>query len=384
MFRHSNSPPGIARTMISWGLTVIVMLCFAGCNSSSKAPVALPSQSSWKQTGATYVGTSTCSDCHAKIAAQYATSAKVVSAGATRHSTVATTGATAGTACLNCHVTGPEQFTGFNANGQILASAIPDYLKGIGCEDCHGPGSKHAKSVNKADITRTPPAKITCENCHGGRPYNSAHAPEVFVNDDFADLKNATTQSIRGPHNATASFLIGRFGYNITEAMPSPHSTLPNTCVDCHKPGVDATTGKIDHLHWGVPNLDTTRAECSSCHHGTRNVAMVQDSVVQQMIKLGGAATNGTDPYNTNGTGGLLQAYYTSKSVAALFARVNTNVTTNNVDAYTGFSDSEKLTLNKYRGAMWNFKTIIADHSTGVHNPAFAQKLLNDAVTLLQ
>lgn len=49
--------------------------------------------------------------------------------------------------CIGCHVTGFAKTGGFRTK---LPKAKAKYLKGVGCESCHGPGSLYRKSHRKA------------------------------------------------------------------------------------------------------------------------------------------------------------------------------------------------------------------------------------------
>jgi formate-dependent nitrite reductase cytochrome c552 subunit len=359
---------GMLLYVMALGIVAFAAFALVGCGGGGNStPTALAPASAWTQAGATYIGRAKCANCHSTIDDQYQLSGKGDGV-SERHNNAG---------CQNCHVTGPETMP-FNADGTIAAGAIPAHLTGIGCESCHGPGSKHlASKGGKLDITRTPPAKQTCMACHSNRPFNSITGPETLVNADFPGLKDlASTATIRGPHYAAGAFLLGRNGYNITKAMPGAHATLPNTCVDCHSSKVSPATNMVDHGvdAWSKPNLDTSRAICSGCHGG-RSEAFLQAGVTEAMIKLGGVSATDPTTFDTNGKAadGMLQTYYANKGIAAIWAKAEADRTAD-----------EKIALANYKGAMWNFKIIYGDHSLGVHNPGFAKKLIADAEALLQ
>src|SRR5262249_40138046 len=48
--------------------------------------------------------------------------------------------------CIVCHVTGFGYKTGFTKE------ADTPYLKGVGCESCHGPASMHVKDPNNKQL----------------------------------------------------------------------------------------------------------------------------------------------------------------------------------------------------------------------------------------
>ncbi|OPZ87375.1 MAG: Cytochrome c-554 precursor [bacterium ADurb.Bin429] len=357
---------GVLLYAVALGIVAVAAISLVGCGGGGGTTALVPggtaASAAWTQTGATYVGRAKCANCHATIDAQYQTSEKGNGVGvghAAHHED----------RCIECHSTGFNEPSGFN-----LTEPGKDHLRGIGCESCHGPGSNHiATKGDKAQITRTPPAKETCFACHGGRPYKTMSEPAAVVNADYPDLKNAGPKTtIRGPHHTGAAFLMGRNGYNMTAPMPGAHATLPNTCVDCHTQK-DPNTNMADHANWSKPNLDTSRSACASCHGG-RSEAFLQAGVTEMMIKIGG--TSATDPttFDTNGKGadGMLQKYYDAKQIGTFW-----------VDG-AQLTEAQQAIVNNYKGAMWNFKYVYGDHSLGVHNPGFTKQLLKDCETMLK
>jgi 2',3'-cyclic-nucleotide 2'-phosphodiesterase (5'-nucleotidase family) len=61
--------------------------------------------------------------------------------------------------CLPCHVTG----SGDLDKGEAVN--LPENLQGVGCENCHGPGRRHAKSPEQFRLS-TQVAAATCLKCH--------------------------------------------------------------------------------------------------------------------------------------------------------------------------------------------------------------------------
>jgi len=79
--------------------------------------------------------------------------------------------------CVSCHT------TGYGKGGFKDMESTPE-LANVGCESCHGPGSKHAAAMDeikkaggeatddaKALITKTP---TTCSNCHNPHVQDTA------------------------------------------------------------------------------------------------------------------------------------------------------------------------------------------------------------------
>lgn len=59
--------------------------------------------------------------------------------------------------CVICHVVGLEYQSGFVSQEQT------SYLRNVGCESCHGPGSEHIKTFGEA---RTAGPMSDCTDCH--------------------------------------------------------------------------------------------------------------------------------------------------------------------------------------------------------------------------
>jgi hypothetical protein len=133
---------------------------------------------------ATYVGSKKCKPCHTKDGS-YAVWEK--SKHATAYTTLTTAestklaggkDATKDKGCLACHVTD-------------IASK-DTYEEGIGCENCHGPGSEHIKHVRK-DKEKGALKKIDgykfCEDCHNKK---SPTFQGFDTKKDWDKIKHAT------------------------------------------------------------------------------------------------------------------------------------------------------------------------------------------------
>jgi hypothetical protein len=96
---------------------------------------------------ATYVGAETCKQCHPNTYAKWATT------GHAKAYTALTSNPKRNrefdAQCVSCHTTGFEHHGGF-----VRADLTPN-LKGNQCENCHGPGSKHAADPTNAAILAT-------------------------------------------------------------------------------------------------------------------------------------------------------------------------------------------------------------------------------------
>jgi len=108
---------------------------------------------------ARYVGSKKCAACHEENYARYAKYSK--KSHSYRSILRMQRGLTAAQkrGCYRCHT------TGYGRAGGFVSPAKTPLLKNVGCESCHGPGSRHVKSEDKKDITRQVPTK-RCNSCH--------------------------------------------------------------------------------------------------------------------------------------------------------------------------------------------------------------------------
>jgi hypothetical protein len=99
-----------------------------------------------------YVGSKECASCHEYEYAKWSTKAH-----ADAFATLVEVGSDYDPECVICHVVGMDRASGF-----VTASRTPE-MKDVGCENCHGPGSEHVRTLGQA-VTVEP--KSTCLDCH--------------------------------------------------------------------------------------------------------------------------------------------------------------------------------------------------------------------------
>lgn len=109
-------------------------------------------QAALKEPAVEYVGTETCTSCHAGPAAQWATTAH-----AHAHKTLADEDKDHDPECQQCHTVGFGYRTGF-----ATPELTPDRWN-VGCENCHGPGAAHVAAPEEPYGAVT---EQTCRQCH--------------------------------------------------------------------------------------------------------------------------------------------------------------------------------------------------------------------------
>jgi hypothetical protein len=99
-----------------------------------------------------YVGSRSCKVCHEKEYAQCADMKHSIA-----WKTLVDVGSNYDPECVGCHVVGLKYQGGF-----VSARKTPE-LRDVGCEECHGPGSRHLETLGKA---KTEEPKAKCTDCH--------------------------------------------------------------------------------------------------------------------------------------------------------------------------------------------------------------------------
>ncbi|MBN2314804.1 MAG: cytochrome c family protein [Sedimentisphaerales bacterium] len=102
--------------------------------------------------GLKYIGSKSCMACH-----DYEYKTWSSNAHARAFATLERVGSNYDPECVVCHVVGMNYQSGF-----ITQEKTPQ-KKDVGCENCHGPGSEHVKSVGMTPLTEP---KSVCTDCH--------------------------------------------------------------------------------------------------------------------------------------------------------------------------------------------------------------------------
>jgi DmsE family decaheme c-type cytochrome len=168
--------------------------------------------------------------------------------------------------CLNCHRSQYGNF-GQTIHGQIFLHHPRDAQEKEGCEACHGPGSKHARTKDSDDIitfgkdSPTPVAErnAICLSCHerGDRTYwdGSVHQTR--------DLACSTCHRVM--EKVSVKFLLAK-------------STEPEVCFQCHK---DVRAKMVNSSHMPLLNGSVV---CTSCHnpHGSATDGLLREASVNE------------------------------------------------------------------------------------------------------
>ena len=152
--------------------------------------------------------------------------------------------------CAQCH---EETVKGFDTATHARLIVQGENAKGLGCESCHGPGSKHVQAVGgKGTIVNPGKSPETCFQCHLDKrgEFSLPHSHPVLAG------KMSCTEC-HDPHKGNA----------IKGSGASSLKSENETCTECHT----AQKGPFVFEH------NAMREGCTVCHspHGSVNQKML-------------------------------------------------------------------------------------------------------------
>ena len=125
---------------------------------------------------ASFLGAETCKTCHPNTFARWATTKHALAFQSLEHDPKPNVIYDA--ECITCHTTGFEYNSGWKS-----PEATP-FLKGNQCENCHGPGSRHASEPDNLEFRK--PMKLTAEHADKSRLCLRCHDEDNSPHFDFA------------------------------------------------------------------------------------------------------------------------------------------------------------------------------------------------------
>jgi DmsE family decaheme c-type cytochrome len=214
--------------------------------------------------------------------------------------------------CQGCH---EDIFNAFQKNPHEIVET--DKKRGWetkACESCHGPGSKHAESMNAADIVQ--PAKLNpaaadkrCLVCHLNQPthvgrINSSHVRNQVGCTTCHSIHKNGPQGLVTRKPADVNAQCGKCHMDVLMSFNRPYKhRVPEgamSCVDCHNPhGNLPTRGMTRTVNANEPGCFKCHGDkrgpfvfehapvktepCSTCHepHGSANPRMLTRAQVR-------------------------------------------------------------------------------------------------------
>ncbi|MEE9166672.1 MAG: ammonia-forming cytochrome c nitrite reductase subunit c552 [Candidatus Neomarinimicrobiota bacterium] len=247
-----------------------------------------------------YVGYAECSTCHGEADISGAGYSIYDAWTETNHSHAWTTLQESGHAasyCFGCHTVGYAAGTGTGDGGYDEAPIAK--FENVQCENCHGPGSDHISTLDKANITVTYEASM-CGSCHTG-PHNPTYDEEWINSPHNFDPATAASgasagagfyASCQGCHEGVAASIrlagdLDEFYGGGTDFYPDasrPDTTERSlsaiTCGVCHDPHNatnDHQIRTVEDVYLVTANDESpivsdggTGKLCMQCHHARR------------------------------------------------------------------------------------------------------------------
>ncbi|TET12684.1 MAG: hypothetical protein E3J81_10340 [Dehalococcoidia bacterium] len=238
-----------------------------------------------------------------------------------------------------------------------------------------------------------------CMTCHNTR--NGAHNDAV-----------TTTMDDHAPHVAAqADLLMGENAFFVTVGERSPHSYIEDSCTNCHMQLTPPPAELSYNLSGTNHTFEASLEICSSCH-GVFDGGSLQEAIEGQLeelktaieqaitdeiaaqttgrgtVTLVGVAADGSDVVITGA--GAVTAVELTESHGRIAMDITVNGTTYEhvrlasdtaVGAGTLVDSAAGQTIVK---AAWNYFLIHGDGSNGVHNPSFANRVLNASIDALK
>lgn len=264
-------------------------------------------------TAGTYLGSQQCATCHSGGASP--PWSMVNSWEKTAHASMFKNGVDGerttyyGSACIACHTVGYDTDSlamnnGFDDVAKQLNWTFPALLKpgtfdtipaalknlaNIQCENCHGPGSRHASSGGDPRLISTSSSSGVCGQCHGalthhsktGEWNNSMHAQAT------RDPSGAGREGCVGCH--TGAGFIGKIQRKTT--IDTTYSAI--NCQTCHEPHGDTIPNGTAHLVRTVNEVklqDGTVVTgagmgmlCMNCHQSRQNAAVYAETAAASL-----------------------------------------------------------------------------------------------------
>ena len=160
--------------------------------------------------------------------------------------------------CLECHTT---YFDAVLPGSDFNVYNKDNFILGISCERCHGPGRRHIESQRTASAARSPaaivnPAKLSparradvCAQCHGGQGQR-----EIFPAFSYVPGQPLEKYIDLGPVDSAADVDVhGQQGKLLMKSRCFQASAIM-TCSTCH------------NVHKKEPDLAAMSQHCLGCH----------------------------------------------------------------------------------------------------------------------
>lgn len=240
--------------------------------------------------------------------------------------------------CALCHEDIAKSFTRnrHHVIDTLLLGKTKVDFRGKACESCHGPGAKHAESVDPKDIRQ--PAKLAgveatkiCNTCHfnsrtlSGRDMSAHGRNQVQCTTchEIHEAAKPVTALCQGCHSSVVA------EFQRPHRHPVPEGAM--TCVDCHNPHGGSRLQQLKVVNGNEPGCFKCHGDkrgpfafehapvklegCAACHepHGSANPRMLKRHE-ERFVCLECHSNLGASSLTTNTNGGMPPAFHDLRS----------------------------------------------------------------------
>jgi hypothetical protein len=328
--------------------------------------------------------------------------------------------------CSRCH-TGNGFLTWLpillgDAPGDPLASIevtwTTDEAHPQACVTCHDPHAVGTTSGGSTNATArisgdTPPliAGFTATDVGRGAICMTCHNSRRGVrNDTTFDQYYLTSEAARAPHgSAQTDLLMGENAYMVATGDRGGHSTVPDTCAECHMALTPPPEALSHNLGGTNHTFYASREICSECHT-TVDIDVIQASTQTLLDSLQGLIeaalldliAEQTAMGNTIDLNGVVQITDAAEVLEIVFGeyrgRQSMTVTFTDTSTFGPYRmtdvdvlDPSMVVLGQlYDFAFpnliksgWNWNLIHNDGSLGVHNVTYSNEVLSASIAAL-
>jgi cytochrome c554/c'-like protein len=228
--------------------------------------------------------------------------------------------------CINCHAGRASPLP--NGWGAFANPAFQELA--IGCENCHGPGESHIKSLGKRAGTIVNPAKLSprlaeniCLNCHQAGDTRVLQPGKTFQ--DFLpgkwlfDTAVILKQPVRTTELQDADLLEHYSAMQASRCFRESNGKL--SCLTCHDPHIQPRqaeavvyfrakcltchTEQSCHLPLKVRTAQTPADDCAGCHMPKRQAQQISHSALTNH-RIPARAGESVPPLLQNETDGVI------------------------------------------------------------------------------
>jgi hypothetical protein len=327
-------------------------------------------------------GTIVCANCHASTNPKFGILGAKARYELSGHKTLEDSAYANGQGCQKCHTN--EGFISFTQKGEPDPNDFVAEASQPGCSTCHAPHEKGDFSLRRISPVTLENGKVfdvghgnLCATCHRA----TADAAKMVV----PMPANKIFPFWGSHHGPQADIVMGTNAYEFPGKKygSSAHKDIVNDgCISCHmslpkgraalSPEIGGHSFQIEGKVHGADTLNLSA--CISCH---RDVSQVRGKIVFSIMAQEDYDHNGKkEPFELE-VQGLLERFV-NKDGTGLLQKLNPPFY--KPDGSFNFVRSDALRPVDEVAAFYNYRMIVDDKSSGIHNTKYVIQVLYDTI----